>query len=68
MLGAAHHIGAGVSKDPVVALAWLTRARLARSKFADRFYNAVRDSCTPEQRREAERRAYLPLGEAEDVS
>jgi hypothetical protein len=41
---------------------------LARSKFADRFYNAVRDSCTPEQRHEAERRAYLPLGEAEGVS
>ena len=44
MLGAAHHLGAGVPRDPVIALAWLTRARIARSKFADRFYNAVRES------------------------
>ncbi len=65
MLGAAHHLGAGVPRDPVIALAWLTRARIARSKFADRFYNAVREACTPEQRREAERRAYLPLGDVE---
>ena len=50
-------------RDPVLALAWLTRARVARSKFADRFYNAVREACTPEQRQEAERRAYLPLGD-----
>jgi TPR repeat protein len=63
MLGAAYHLGAGVPRDPVIALAWLTRARIARSKFADRFYNAVRDSCTPEQRREAERCAHLPLAD-----
>jgi TPR repeat protein len=61
MLGAAYHLGAGVPREPVIALAWLTRARGARSKFADRFYNAVRDSCTPEQRCEAEHRASLPL-------
>jgi TPR repeat protein len=67
MLGAAYHIGAGVAKDPVTALAWLTRARIARSKFADRFYNPVRDRCTPEQRREAERRAYLPLDATESA-
>ena len=41
---------------------WLTRARAARSKFADRFYIGVRDGCTAEQRREAERRAGLSLG------
>ena len=29
MLGAAHHLGAGVAKDPVTALAWLTRARIS---------------------------------------
>ena len=40
MLGAAHHLGAGVPRDPVAALAWLMRARTARSKFADRFYAA----------------------------
>jgi TPR repeat protein len=65
MLGAAHHLGAGVPRDPVAALAWLARARIARSKLADRFYDAVRAACTPEQRREAERRAYLPLDDAE---
>jgi TPR repeat protein len=63
MLGAAYHLGAGVPRDPVIALAWLTRARFARSKFADRFYHAVRGSCSPEQRLEGERRAHLPLGE-----
>jgi TPR repeat protein len=62
MLGAAYHLGAGVERDPVAALAWLTRARRARSPFADRFYAAVRESCTAEQRQEAERRAGLPLG------
>jgi TPR repeat protein len=62
MLGAAHHLGAGVERDPVSALAWLTRARAARSKLADRFYIGVRDGCSAEQRREAERRADLPLG------
>jgi hypothetical protein len=34
----------------------------ARSKFADRFCIGVRDACTADQRREAERRASLPLG------
>jgi TPR repeat protein len=67
MLGAAHQLGAGVEQDRVAALAWLTRARLARSKFADRFYNAVRDSCSAAERQEAERRAALPLGVEEAV-
>jgi hypothetical protein len=67
MLGAAHHLGAGAERDPVTALAWLIRARTLRSKFADRFYDGVRNSCTPEQRREAERRACLPI-EAEEAS
>jgi len=67
MLGAAHHLGAGAERDPVTALAWLIRARPLRSKFADRFYNGVRNSCTPEQRREAERRACLPI-EVEEAS
>ena len=51
----------GVARDPVAALAWLMRARAARSPFADRFYAGVRESCTAEQMREAERRAGLPL-------
>ena len=67
MLGAAHHLGAGAERNPVTALAWLIRARTLRSKFADRFYDGVRNSCTPEQRREAERRACLPI-EAEEAS
>ena len=65
MLGAACHLGAGVPRDQVLALMWLTRARAARSKFADRFYVAVRDGCTAQQRLEAERRAALPLRLAE---
>jgi uncharacterized protein len=68
MLGAAYHLGAGVERDQVTALAWLTRARAARCTFADRFYKAVRESCTPEQRREAERRAGLPLAGLEAAS
>jgi hypothetical protein len=67
LLGAAHHLGAGAERDPVTALVWLIRARALRSKFADRFYAGVRNSCTPQQRREAERRACLPI-EAEEAS
>jgi hypothetical protein len=66
-LGAAHHLGAGVERNPLAALAWLTRARGARSKFANRFYFAVRDGCTDEQRGEAERRAGLSLGVEESA-
>jgi TPR repeat protein len=61
MLGAAYHIGAGVPRDAVSALAWLTRAHRAHSKFADRFFVAIRDSCTDDEREEAERRADEPL-------
>ena len=68
MLGAAHHLGAGTNHDPVTALAWLIRARAARSRFADRFYDGVRESCTPEQRGEAERRARLPVAAEETAS
>jgi TPR repeat protein len=67
MLGAAYHIGAGVERDPVAALAWLIRARVGRSSFADRFYIGVRETCSPEQCREAEKRATLPLAFAEVV-
>jgi TPR repeat protein len=67
MLGAAYHLGAGVERDRVAALAWLTRARDARSKFADRFYHAVRQSCSVDERAEAERRAALPLALEEAV-
>jgi hypothetical protein len=42
----------------------LIRGRAARSPFADRFYAGVRQSCTAEQIREAERRADLPLERA----
>ena len=68
MLGAAHHLGAGVAREPVAALAWLMRARAARSPFADRFYAGVRQPCTAEQIREAERRAGLPLESEEAVA
>ena len=42
------------------ALAWLARARIARSWFLD-FYRAARDR-TADECAEAERRARLPLG------
>src|SRR5262245_37854007 len=67
MLGAAHHLGAGVARDPVAALGWLMRARAARSPFADRFYTGVRAACSAEQMREAERRAGLPLDQLQAV-
>jgi len=54
--------GAASAGSERTALSWLTRARVARSKFADEFYFAARDGCTEAQRREAERRAGLPLG------
>jgi uncharacterized protein len=66
MLGAAYHLSAGVARDPVTALAWLTRARRARSPFADRFYAGVRRTCTAEQIREAKRCAGQPLEVAEE--
>jgi hypothetical protein len=56
-----------VERNSVAALAWLTRARTARSKFADRFYAGIRDACTAGQRHEAERRADLPLAVEEAV-
>jgi hypothetical protein len=57
MLGAAYHLGAGVERDPVAALAWLARARAGRSPFADRFYAGVHQCCTADEIREAEHRA-----------
>jgi hypothetical protein len=42
------------------ALAWLTRARIARSRLPD-FYRPARDG-TADACAEAERRARLPLG------
>ena len=57
MLGAAYHLGSGRPRDPVAALHWLKRAKRHYSHFADRFYEAVWTSCSPEQREEAERRA-----------
>lgn len=67
MLGAAYHVGAGVPRDAVAALAWLMRAHRSRSRFAEKFYVAVRDSCTDEQCEEAERRANEPLSAEGDA-
>lgn len=44
-----------------------TSAATARSKFADKLYFGVRDTCTAEQWREAERRAGQPL-DAEELA
>ena len=48
MLGAAHHMGAGVARDAVAALAWLLRAQHGGSKLAAPFLPAARAACTPD--------------------
>ena len=53
----AHHL-AGVARD-LAALAWLTRARIARSQFLDQVCRAARNGTADEC---AERRARVPLG------
>ena len=55
------HLGAGVARDAVAALAWLLRAQHGGSELAAPFLPAARAACTPDQRREAEQRAGLPL-------
>jgi len=61
MLGAAYHLGSGRPRDPVEALHWLKRARANASPFADRFFEAVTNACTNDQRAQVARRAALPL-------
>jgi TPR repeat protein len=61
MLGAAHHIGAGVGHEPILALAWLIRAMRGGSELAAPFVQAVRAALTPEQIAEAEHLAHEPL-------
>lgn len=63
MLGAAYHLGAGVPHDKIAAFAWLLRARAGHSALADRFFEAVRGTLTPEEAAAAQRRAAIPLGE-----
>ena len=62
LLGDAQRLGAGTGRDPVAALASLTRARIARRKFADHFSRAALDGCTADACDEPERRARLALG------
>jgi uncharacterized protein len=61
LLGDFYFNDEGGAPDRAIAEEWYARA--AQQGEPDRFYNAVRDSCTPEQRRAAEQRAYLPLDE-----
>ncbi len=56
LLGAAHHLGVGVPRDRVAAFAWLIRAKNGHSPLADRFFNAVRATLSPEEEAAAERR------------
>lgn len=56
LLGAAHHLGVGVPRDRVAAFAWLLRAKSAHSPLADRFFEAVRATLSPEEEAAAERR------------
>jgi uncharacterized protein len=61
MLGAAHHIGATVVHDPVIALGWLIRAMRGGSQLAAPFFHKARAGLAPEQIAEAERLAHEPL-------
>jgi hypothetical protein len=54
-------MGAGVARDPVAALTWLSRAQRGGSMLAEPFLPAARAACTPDQRVEAERAAALSL-------
>lgn len=63
MLGAAYHLGAGIPRDRVAAFAWLLRAHAGHSALADRFFDAVRATLSPEEESAAQRRASIPLGE-----
>jgi uncharacterized protein len=65
MLGAALHLGSGVSRDPVMALAWLLRARDAGSALAASFLGPARDALCAAQIAEAQRRAVAPQSEVE---
>jgi len=57
LLGAAHHLGVGVARDRVAAFAWLLRAKAGGSALAERFFDAVRTTLSPEEQAAAERRA-----------
>ena len=61
MLGAACHMGNGTARDGVAALAWLIRATNGGSTLAQPFMDPVRDSLSPAEIEEAERRAAEPL-------
>jgi len=63
MLGAAYHLGAGVPRDPVVALSWLLRGREGGSELAVPFLDAVRASLTPVELARARELAEKPLPE-----
>ncbi|MHB2264886.1 tetratricopeptide repeat protein [Aliihoeflea sp. PC F10.4] len=61
-LGAAYLTGAGVAADPFDALVWLLRARDGGSKLAANFIPPANGMLSPDQRKEAARRADEPLG------
>jgi len=63
MLGAALHLGAGVPREPLVALTWLLRAQRGGSALAAPFLQPARALLSPAEMAEAERRAAAPLPE-----
>jgi TPR repeat protein len=63
MLGAAFHLGAGVSRDPVAAMTWLLRGQKGGSGLATPFLEAVRASLAPAQLDRAAALAEQPLPE-----
>lgn len=56
LLGAAHHLGVGVPRDRIAAFAWLLRAKSGHSELAERFFDTVRATLSPEEEAAAERR------------
>lgn len=68
MLGAAHHLGVGVPRDRVAAFAWLLRAKSGHSPLADRFFDAVRATLSPEEQAAAERRVLKAEDRTADAS
>ncbi|MFG1480671.1 tetratricopeptide repeat protein [Xanthobacter sp. V4C-4] len=64
LIGAAHHLGVGVPRDRVAAFAWLLRAKSGGSTLADRFFDTVRATLSPEELSAAERRVLKSGGTA----
>jgi hypothetical protein len=63
MLGAALHLGSGISRDRIAAFSWLIRARAGGSPLANSYFAAVQASLSADELAEAERLAGAALPE-----